>query len=429
MYIRRRKSFFKLVELLRHIEADKSDLAAIVRCNRAILKEILRAEAAILRHRARYRELVRALKGGRGDKAAASLIRTRLKRATGYLRAQEDAIFIWKCFGDALAFVFLDRFSIKHAFFEIDNLEIKRDAGMLTGKKGLGREIAFLLEAAQHGVPAVLCDITNALRYGDVCLLGASDPTLIEVKSSERLNQRAKRQLEKLERLHTFLRTDRAASFRGLEGPVTRVALTAAPRDNVEALNTCIAEAKATGQSISRPGPGVTYAAIYGQLDCDAIFGKLGSRPSIGFMLNDAKNNHTWAPYTPFLLTIRDRNHLLDFIEGRLFLIVLIEPEALCQAMADNEWMVRYRDHPNYPIQCVHRPSRAYLAMSMQFLSRVAYEFTSLAWIAEVRRPSNPAIEAAIGERDGAGDPAAQEAWLRALLGERNPWLEELGLA
>ncbi|GGC94890.1 hypothetical protein [Chelatococcus reniformis] len=69
-----------------------------------------------------------------------------------------------------------------------------------------------------------------------------------------------------------------------------------------------------------------------------------------------AANQH--SGYTPFLLTIRDRDQLLGFTEGRLFLMVLIVPESICQAMADDEWMVRFRHHPAYPLQCVRRSTR-----------------------------------------------------------------------
>jgi len=429
MYIRRRKSFFRLLALLRHIEADKDDIAAVLRCNHLILREILHAETAVLRHRARQRELTRALKTGRPDKASAAALRTRLKRTGGHTRAQEDAVFIWKCFGDALAFLFLDKFSIKHAFFEVDKWGVKRGAGMLTGKSGLEGELACLAHLTAEGIPAVLCDITNVLRYGDVCMLGASDPHLIEVKSSGRLNQRAKRQIEKIGRLHGFLADDRAEPFRGSEGPVTRVQLTAPERTNLDALNACIARAKASGQAIEQPEPGVTYVAIYGRPDYDAIFGSAASNAKLVFMLNGDKNDHAWAPYTPFLLTIRDAGHILDFIEGRLFLIVLIEPQFLCDAIADAEWAVRFRDHPDYAIQCIHRPSRAYLGISNQFVSRAGYEFASLAWIAESRRPSIAKMEAAIGREPSADERADHDDRLRAFIGEGDPWLEELGLA
>ncbi|MBX3566323.1 MAG: hypothetical protein KF730_17320 [Sphingomonas sp.] len=429
MYIRRRKSFFGLLALLRHIEADKDDIAAVARCNQLILREILHAEAALLRHRASQRELTRMLKTSRSAKAEAKALRTRLKRAAGHVSAQEDAIFIWKCFGDALAFLYLDKFSIKHAFFEVDKWGIKRGAGMLTGKSGLAGELACLAHLTADGIPAVLCDITNILRYGDICMLGASDPHLIEVKSSNHLNQRAKRQVEKLGRLHDFMADDRAEPFRGAEGLVVRAQLDIPERTNVDALNACIANAKAAGQAIANPEPGVTFVAIYDRANYDAIFSGPAANAKLVFMLNSDKNDHAWAPYTPFLLTIHDPQHVLDFIEGRLYLIALIDTQPLCDAMADDEWAVRFKDDPNYSIQCVHRPSGAYLAVSNQFLSRAAYEFVSLAWIAESQRPSIARMEAAIGDAPIPQQIAGHQARLRAFVGEGDPWLEELGLA
>jgi hypothetical protein len=426
MRIRRRKAFDQLFDLLRRIEQDDEDIPALMQSNGMILAEILRAERAVQRHRDRHRALTRALKTERADKAGARQLRTQIKRTSAAAAAQEDMIYIWKSFGDALAFLYLDRFSIKHAYFEIDKLGVKRDAGMLGGKKGLAAEVNFLAEAAAAKVPAILCDVTNVLRYGDVCLLGASDPVIIEVKSSERLNARAKRQLDKLQRLNEFLETDRAQSLRGFVGPTARVALTRPPRDNVGALNACIGEAKTCGEAVARPEPGITYVASYGRPDVAAIFPAGSNGPRMAFMLNSDKNDRAWAPYTPFLLTIREREHLLDFIEGRLILMVFVDPAPLCEAMANDEWMVRFRNHPDYPIQCVHRPSHAYLAISSQFLFRAAYEFASLSWIAETQRPSLATLEAALG--DGRGDAALHQARLRELLGEGDPWLEELGL-
>ena len=50
----------------------------------------------------------------------------------------------------------------------------------LGGKAGLATELKCL-DISAAGIPAVLRDITNVLRYGDVCLLGASDPLLLAV--------------------------------------------------------------------------------------------------------------------------------------------------------------------------------------------------------------------------------------------------------
>ena len=84
------------------------------------------------------------------------------------------------------------------------------------------------------------------------------------------------------------------------------VGLDVPPRDNLDALNNCIAHAKRDGQCVVQPEPGVTYAAIYGKPDFDAISSKLVGKANAGFILNDAKNNRAWAPYTTFVTSIRD---------------------------------------------------------------------------------------------------------------------------
>ena len=245
--------------------------------NLLVLKEVLRDEQALLRHRETRRVLKMQLKTGRGSKEAAAAVKARLKRITSYIAAREDQIFIWKCFGDALAYIYLDNFSVKHAFFDTNRRGIKQDAGIISGKEGLQQETKVVLEIIDHGVPAVLCDITNTLRHGDVCILATSDPLVLEVKTGAKLNQRGKRQLAKLQQLHSFLATDRASEFRGLKGMTKRIELDVSPRDNLQALNDCIAHAQRDGQHVIQPEPGVTYAAICtnAKPDVGAITSKL----------------------------------------------------------------------------------------------------------------------------------------------------------
>ena len=108
--------------------------------NLLVLKGVLRDEQALLRHRETQRALNMQLKTGRGSKEASAVIRARLKRVIGYIAARQDQIFIWKCFGDALAYVYLDRFSVKHAFFETDRLGIKQGAGSFPARRGCSRK-------------------------------------------------------------------------------------------------------------------------------------------------------------------------------------------------------------------------------------------------------------------------------------------------
>jgi hypothetical protein len=424
MRIKRRKSFHRLFHLLRGIEAnfdDPSSLASVKELNLLLVDELQHSERAIIRHRASQREINRQLKTGRGTKQASAKLRTKLKRVAGYIAANEDELFIWRCFGDALAFLFLDKFSIKHAYFEVDRWGTKKPAGMLTGKAGLAGELSLLTEVIDQGIPAILCDATNILRYGDVCLLGASDPCLIEVKSSPKLNQRGKRQLAKLEKLNGFLKTDAAIDFRGGKGETLRVSLEVPERNHIGDLNACIASAGLEGQCVVKPEPGVTYAAIFGKADNDEIFSGLDG--AIVFMLNSDKNEHSWAPYQPFLLSIREEAHVLDFIEGQLFLIVCIETQVLCDWLQRDGWLARYRPDHDYAIQCFHPGTRAYCGLSGQFLARAGYEFSSLQWIAEFLQSSNVRMKEMSRQASKEGDAEAHERMLEEFLGPDDEWL------
>jgi hypothetical protein len=426
MQVRRKKAFRELYRLIRTIESDPNDLASVRKLNLLIVKQVLQAEQAILRHRQTQRDLNKQLKTGRGTKQESQAIRAKLARVSHYIAAQDDQLFIWRCFGDALAYVYLDKFSIKHAFFETDSWGIKEDAGMLTGKEGLSGEVSLLIEAINARVPAVLCDITNTLRHGDVCLLGGSDPFLIEVKSSPKMNKRGKRQMAKLERLHSFLESDEAVDFRGSNGVTRRVNLAVPERDHVSELNECITRAKLDGECIVHPEPGVTYVAVYGQSDFDVIGAEIKGSSLAVFMLNADKNDHTWPPYTPFILNIKNEDHLLDFIEGRLFLIVLIDMQKLCDLIADDEWAVRYRPDHNYPIQCMHRRTKMYMGISHQFVARAGYEFMSLGWIADQHRSSAQRFEKMANELGPSAAPQAQAQLLTEMFGPDDEWARHI---
>ena len=399
---RRKKPFLEMVRLLRLIEADQDDLASVRALNLLILREVLRAEAKQNEHKAALRQLRRQLRTGRASKGVSRTLKTKLKRTAGFIDRCERQIYIWKCCGDALAFIYLDKFSIKHAFFDTDRFEIKRDAGRLSGKDGLVGEVACLFSALDHNVPAVLCDITNTLRYGDVCLLGASDPCLIEVKSGSHQNARGKRQAAKMQKLRDFLETDRAESFRGAPGETKRSVLTVPERDNVAALNQCIEKAKHNGLAVSRPEPGVTYIVLNGKRpDYKELLGPQIGERQIFFTLNGDKNAFAWAPYTPFILTIRDPEHLYEFIEGDLFIIVFANMDELCKQMAMPGWEILFDPESAYALQCIHSESGGILGISQQMVARVAYEFVSLAWIAESQKPNLNEIRSHMTSRYG----------------------------
>lgn len=430
MYIRKRRAFRELVGLLRNIEEDRDDIEAVRELNLRLIDLLLAGEKAIARHSASKKELRRRLRNDRPSKAEADLLRRKIKLTDGYIRAQNDQVYVWKCFGDALAFTYLDPLSIKHMFFDTSDYEVKRDAGRLGGKRGLAAELSVLDDALNHGVPAILCDLTNTLRFGDVCLLGASDPFPIEVKTTPGLNQRGKRQKAKLEKLHSFLENDNANDFRGFRGPTSRI-VSGELKYHDDVLNAAIERAYSDGFATCSPEKGFSIACIKtgdlsDKVEFDQLFASLDLDAPEVFDLNHFKNGHGWAFYLPFLITIREPEHLLDFLEGRIYILVFIEGKLLARRFEQNGWEVRYRPNEQYSIQCLHGETGAYYGVSSQFIARAAFELLSFDSIVSTQKMM-PTHLKEIGEHATSGiEPTEFRELLVEHFGEADEWVERI---
>jgi hypothetical protein len=380
-------AFVRLCKLLREIEADLDNLAAVKAFNLGLLKEVLRDEGHVQRYREDLKDLNRRLKNDRPTKAEALAIRARIERLERAIERYRDQLFIWKCLGDGLAYAYIDTFNIKHAFFETTSTDPKKEAGFVSGKVGLKHELATLLSAIKHNVPAVLSDITNIIRYGDVCLLGGNDPVPIEVKSRSGLNQRGKRQAARLAKLEAFLENDYAANFRGMP-EVRRMEFSLPHRDCIEDINLCIQTARQCGYNVVCPERGLQYIAFFGYPHLDEVLSHIQMAKPIIFNLNTDKMEKTWAPYLPFVNSIRDPDDLYDFIVGKLSLMVVVDAAVLCKRLAMPGWRASILDHPSVAILLEEVATSGKIAISSQFLGRLGYEFMSLDWFVENERTS-----------------------------------------
>jgi len=385
MIARRKEAFIALCRLLRDIEHNPEDIASVRALNRRLIKEIMRDEGHVLRHRARLKELNRELKVGRPSKIAANQIRREINRQELAVNRYTDQIFIWKSIGDALAYAYIDTFSIKHVFFDTETTGVRPDAGFMTGKSGLAREIEILEAVLDHGAPAVLCDVTNILRHGDICLLIGSDPFLIEVKSSPGLNQRGQRQRDRLKQLSDFLLNDGATNFRGLPS-VSRRTMSSEPRDCLADINLCIESAWRSGYNMVCPERGLVYLAVYGELPDEDLFEHLGMRVPIAFLLNSDKNDCNWAPYLPFINSVRDVERLFDFVAGHLSIIVLVDGAQICDDLTQPGYRVSLIEDDVGAVLLEHLDSGARVIISRQFLGRLGFEFLSPRWFVEHER-------------------------------------------
>ncbi len=325
------------------------------------------------------------LRKGRPSREQAQLLRSRIAQIESRIGLYREIIYFCRCFGDGIAFIYLDKYAIKQAFYKIETTERRESSGALFGKQGLASEIQLFEEAIQKCIPAVLADLTNSIRYGDLCLLGDNDPVFIEVKSGKWIGERGRKQSNAIAKLHEFYQTDRAQGLRGFH-EVHRVALPVAEVTHTRAMNQCIERAYEQGWATTNPETGLYYAAITDDnTKIESVFASMTLTQPHVYMLNTAKSNHEWAPYTPFTLTIKNADHLYDFIRGDLILIVLVDIPVLCSAVKRGGYEVFWEEGEDYPLKLKGEGTDNIGGLSQHFIDRIAFEFVSLAWAAAVQ--------------------------------------------
>jgi hypothetical protein len=198
-----------LIRKLRALESSKTDLALLLGLQLELVRRIKSSEKAIKNNQGRIAATKRILKTERRSKAEALKLKASIRRAEKALDNHKWMLFIWRTVGDAVAFLYLDKWAIKPLMYEVESRAVKQSAGFLTGKLGLRNELRLLRRVVGDGVPALLTDLTNCIRHGDLCLLVGPDPRLVEVKSSGMTNSRVGRQLGNIRSIHDYHATDK----------------------------------------------------------------------------------------------------------------------------------------------------------------------------------------------------------------------------
>jgi hypothetical protein len=374
----RKHSFTRAHWLLQTLRTNLGDLATLKELQMLLLREIIRSEKKI-------RELKTEVRTTEGATNIAAARRTASlqNRIEGF----RQCLYVWRCFGDAIAFLYMDKFALKQCFYSTENTNPKQKAGFILGKEGLANELVVLNSALEHKVPALLVDLTSTIRHGDICLMAESDPCLIEVKTSKNLNRRGRKQKRSLEKLRTFYETDKSEGLRGF--PEVRRHLCELPEHtHVDQISKCIAQALKDGYAVCQPERGLYYVVTTrkgaGQEGpgVEALIDSLGLKAAWAFFLNQLASDREWAPYLPFTLTIEDENHLWNFIQGNLFILVLIESDALCQIAIDKGYKAKIdRNDELYPLRIEIPGGDGMSGISAHILARIGVEFVSPEWV------------------------------------------------
>lgn len=376
--------FAKASLLLRTIYEHNERLDLVLELQRFLIRRISAAENRSHRLKRLIASRKKRLSSGHGpSKIEAKSVKRKIAQCEQLILNQRQLMYIWRCFGDGIAFVYQSKYSLKHLYYDAQ-YEVKADAGYMTAngrfKPGFRREYRYLRLGIRMGVPVVMADLTNVVRHGDLCALGGTDPMPVEVKTSSNQNARTIRQAENLRAIIDFYRNDGAALFRGIPN-VRRFELQRPEISFREAMNACIDEALEKGVSITSPEPGLHYIAAF-QSDCIDSFTHLLTPSTLAIQLVPAAN---WTPCFPFTLSL-DPPHLIRFLQEKLALMVLIDLAYLKGLFADQGIHATMVLNGVLAIRICLNPKElgeGVFWISEGLFSRIALEFLSLSWFAE----------------------------------------------
>lgn len=386
---RHRSQIVLYSERLQALHAAPHDLALLESLQVSLLESIKRTERRISIIRNRHTEQKRTLHTARLPKADASRVKTSIRRCESSIKHYLWLLSIWRAFGDGIAFIYLDKWAVKPLLYNIENPDAKSPPGSVLGKSGQRRELAVLRQIISSGVPALLTDITNCIRHGDVCLLDQPDPMLLEVKSSRNTNARTDRQASNINSIHEYLATDEARNVRSAEH-VRRMALPSRELHYRELFDLAIAGARTNGSYSVTPEPAIRLVAFATSRKpaLDQAFD--GFTPSEVFLLNELKNEKAWGVYYPYTLAIREPSNLFAFLNGDVYLIVAFSHQAVAVAAKRRALAFSETSDPVWPIQLdwLFNKSKepAYVRISNHFIARMACELLSWKWALSVER-------------------------------------------
>lgn len=157
-----------------------------------LVEEIIKIETLIKINR----KIINKNKSITKDKNTTMEIRRTLGLETKHLRDIEkhlkEDLKLLRGIGDSIAFSYFKKYNLKP-------LCAKQSAGFISGKKGLKKELDELRKIFLKGKFAILNDLTNSLRYGDITTVHEGKPYILEIKSSNMKNARIYRQLKGIE--------------------------------------------------------------------------------------------------------------------------------------------------------------------------------------------------------------------------------------
>jgi hypothetical protein len=282
-----------------------------------LVEHISRAEKRIWDLRRRLGIIKSEHPKHRKDRQRSLALKQRRSQLNQEIEDAQGVISILRDIGDSIAFIHIDRWDIR-PFLS------RPHAGFISGKSGLQAELRVLNALSEMGESALLNDITNCLRVGDVTVFRGGGMLPIEVKSSEagKESARAQRQQAAGEKIMRFLAEDKATGLYREGETIYRVASHSEPTDHATKLNQ-ILKAYVGGWVRDEVEPGLHYVVADEPNDLAKMGNFAPDRKLRGYMVNQLKKQE--LGHYPFPLSFRDPVQLLRFYRGEYVIFVIFD--------------------------------------------------------------------------------------------------------
>ena len=376
---RYKSAVLSLIGQLKQLELDPANCGLSLKLQLALRSKIVAVERTIRTQDKQIVEFKRAIRAGGRSKQESQKVKARLAHAREHRGDNDALIRRLRAIGDGIAYLYFDRWDLKPLAF-------KESPGFISGKQGGVLEVAVLRRLLRNGIPAVLSDITNVLRYGDVVVADGGPPRFIEVKKSRLQDARRVRQFARVTKIAEYLHADKTDELYGHVGAVQRKALSEAPQYHVDQFNELIAAAYANGEGIAfrEFEPGQLFFAMAPHTADGALDKFLAQIPRYGkayvTYLNTGKD--TWASYYPFTLQIHSAHHVYDFMAGHLALFALWDFDVFARHLDDLGFQAKPLQDDDWAIELTPKnpvsPDYGPLRISGHLMSRLAFECFSL---------------------------------------------------
>ena len=289
-------------------------------------------------------------------------------------------LYLFKGIGDSIAYIYIDRWDVKP-------INKKNAPGFISGKSGFADECRVMRKAATFGTPCLLADLTNVLRHGDVYVFkDGYKPLIMEIKKGQKLDQRGRRQRDKLNSLVEYLDTDKSETFFG-DGILTvRIEASTPEVYYTHVMNRLITKSIKNGSCFEKAETGLYYICSISEDTSimDKVF-SLCKKPAV-FYLNSLKINHGFYPYYPLILSLKKPEWVLDFYHGELLILVVVDIDVVINRVENKNINISLSEEEDFLFEIWRNEwesigLKSPMQVSKPFFAKVGMEFLGLDWM------------------------------------------------